>query len=128
MHDLERPTVSGLLRGERQAGSGRLQGQATKDGNTVIGNTIPTQGEETIADTLPMWPGNGGCSPKAVEAALWFKVRHLSHFFKPLCNPPPLLLLGKTRGCSSSDTALGVLCGRHGVGMQGAGSRGSTCL
>lgn len=27
-------------------------------------NTTPTQGEETIADTVPVWPGNEGCTPK----------------------------------------------------------------
>jgi len=49
-----------------------------RDGNAGMGNSIPTQGEEPIADSVPVWPGNGGCSPKAGEAALSCKVRHLS--------------------------------------------------
>lgn len=93
-----------------------------KDGNTVIGNTTPTQGEETIADTLPMWPGNGGSSPKAVEAALWFKVRHLSHFFKPLCNPPPLLLLGKPGAAAPATLLLVSSAVDMGLGCKGLGA------
>ena len=119
VHDFERPAVSSLLRGERQAGSGTLQGQAMKDGNTGIGNTIPTQGEETIADTVPIWPGNGRRSPKVVETALWFKVRHLSPFFKPLCDPP---LPCRSWGCSSSGRSRRPREVDTGLGCEGLGA------
>lgn len=70
-------------------------------------NTTPTQGEETIADTVPTWPGNEGCSPKMVKTSLSFKVRHFSSVFRPLHTPLPLLFLGKP-GAAAPGTVHGV--------------------
>lgn len=77
-------------------------------------NTTPTQGEETIVDTVPLWPGDERCSPKMVKTGLSFKVRHFSSVFKPLRTSLTLLQLQGPCMVSS--------------GMWGAGSQGSACL